>query len=116
MQTGEFFSMSESRQEQQHNNANAGDDEFDFASIFTDDPSWLASIPCIPSSPTSSAQLAAVAAEAMSPGSALSTSQEALDEGGKEEMEGGNNPGRRATVALPSISDEPREQPQTVQR
>ncbi len=46
MQTGEFFSMSDSEQQQQqpqHNDArNAGDDEVDFACIFTDDPSWLA--------------------------------------------------------------------------
>ncbi len=52
-QTGELFSMSDSEQQPQHNDAtNAGDDEYDFASIFTDDPSWLASIPCIPSSST----------------------------------------------------------------
>ncbi len=102
MQTREFFSMSESRQEQrQHNDANDGEDEFDFAQIFTDDPSWFASIPCIPSSPTSSAKLAAVAAEAMSPGSVLSTLLEALDEE-EEEEDDGNNPGRRATVTLPS--------------
>ncbi len=68
--------MSESRQEQ-HDDANAADDEFNFATIFTDDPSWLDAIP-IPSSP-SSAQLAAVGAEAMSPG-ALSTLLEALDD------------------------------------
>ncbi len=75
MQTGELFSMSHSKQQQQpqHNDAtNARDDEFDFASIFTDDPSWLASIPCIPSSSSPTAQLAAVVAEAMSPGSVLS--------------------------------------------
>ncbi len=43
MQTGDFFSMSDSEQQQPlHNDeTNAGDDEFGFASIFTDDPSWL---------------------------------------------------------------------------
>ncbi len=61
MQTGELFSMS--NLEQQHQPKAGGNDEFDFASIFNDDPSWLASIPNVPitrSSPT--AQLAAMAA------------------------------------------------------
>ncbi len=41
MQTGELFSMSDSQQPSQHDEGNAAADNFTFASIFEDDPSWL---------------------------------------------------------------------------
>ncbi len=41
MQTGEFFSMSQSQQQSQHDDGFAAADNFNFASIFEDDPSWL---------------------------------------------------------------------------
>ncbi len=54
-QTGEFFSVSDSEQQQQqpqHNDAtNAGDDKFDFASIFTDDPAGSPQSPASPPPP-----------------------------------------------------------------
>ncbi len=93
MQTGEFFSMSESQQQSQHDDGNAAADNFNFASIFKDDPSWLEAFAIPPGS--SASQLAAVGSEVMSTG-ALWTLLEALD----DEEEGENNPGRRATASI----------------
>ncbi len=89
--------MLHSQQQQDDSNAAVVDD-YEFASIFADDLSWLGAF-AIPSS----AQLALVADEAMSP-CAQSTLLEAL-----EKDDRGNNPYLRPTAAIPSISDEQRQ-------